>query len=497
VIRPAVESALAVARSGLTADPVVPPPPALRPFLGFAKQTPQSLRAIARVVEGDEDFRARVAGEVDEAKVGRAGWLWLSRPEGWADELEALESASAARTADEQEARAERAASRRLAVVEAAARRSESEAEAQRVELEATRADLETERALRARAEARLVELESQVANLAAARADAIRNLKRVEARLVDRSTEVNTLRARNRALEAGAAERDSDRSSPAAAEGPAPRPPEAATPRPRPAAPAGEARPAPEAAAPRPRPAAPAGEARPAPEPAAPRPRPAAPAGEARAAPEPERAAIATELARAAEGAAAVANGLSALARLLDSAPAATGPAPDLAPAPGPVAEPGPLPARRVPIVLPGGVFDDSPEAAEHLLRTPGVTLIVDGYNVTMTGWPELAAGEQRRRLVTALQGLAARTATRSEVVFDGAAVDPSLVPTAGRQLVRVRFSSPGVEADDVVLDLVERLPAATPLVVASSDKRVREGAKRLGANLLHARQLLDLLRR
>ena len=457
MIRPAVESALAVARSGLTADPVVPPPPALRPFLGFAKQTPQSLRAIARVVEGDEDFRARVAGEVDEAKVGRAGWLWLSRPEGWADELEALESESAARTADEQEARAERAASRRLAVVEAAARRSESEAEAQRIELEATRADLETERALRARAEARVVELESQVANLAAARADAIRNLKRVEARLVDRSTEVNTLRARNRALEADAAERGSDRSTPAAAEGPAPRPPEAATPGPRPATPAGEARPA----------------------------------------PEPDRAAIATELARAAEGAAAVANGLSALARLLDSAPAGTGPAPDLAPDPGPAAEPGPVPARRVPIVLPGGMFDDSPEAAEHLLRTPGVTLIVDGYNVTMTGWPELAAGEQRRRLVTALQGLAARTATHSEVVFDGAAVDPSLVPTAGRQLVRVRFSSPGVEADDVVLDLVERLPAATPLVVASSDKRVREGAKRLGANLLHARQLLDLLRR
>ena len=57
--------------------------------------------------------------------------------------------------------------------------------------------------------------------------------------------------------------------------------------------------------------------------------------------------------------------------------------------------------------------------------------------------------------------------------------------------------FPPPGVEADDVVLDLVERLPAATPLVVASSDKRVREGAKRLGANLLHARQLLDLLRR
>jgi predicted RNA-binding protein with PIN domain len=453
VIRPAVESALAVARSGVTADPVVPPPPALRPYLGFAKQTPQSLRAIARVVDGDESFRARVAAEVDETKVGRAGWLWLSRPEGWARELEVLESESAARNADEQEARAERAAARRLAVVEAAARRAESEAEAQRVELEAARVELASERALRARAEARLAELEGQAANLGAARADAIRNLKRVEARLVDRSTEVNALRARNRALEADAAARESTRSSSAAADRPPSRTPEV-KPRPSPSAPAGEARPA------------------------------------------PDRAAIAAELARAADGAAAVADGLSALARLLDAAPATAGAAPDLAAAPV-GDEPGALPARRAPLVLPGGVFDDSPEAAEHLLRTPGVMLIVDGYNVTMAGWPELAAGEQRRRLVTALQGLAARTATHSEVVFDGAAVDPTLVPTAGRQLVRVRFSPPGVEADDVVLDLVERLPAATPLVVASSDKRVREGAKRLGANLLHARQLLEVLRR
>jgi predicted RNA-binding protein with PIN domain len=454
VIRPAVESALAVARSGVTADPVVPPPPALRPYLGFAKQTPQSLRAIARVVDGDENFRARVAAEVDEAKVGRAGWLWLSRPEGWAGELEALESESAARTADEQEARAERAAARRLAVVEAAARRAESQAEAHRVELEAARVELASERVLRAGAEARLAELEAQVADLGAARADAIRNLKRVEARLVDRSTEVNTLRARNRALEADAAARESTRSSPAAADDPASRTPEATS-----------------------------------------RSSPTAPAAETRSAP--DRAAIAAELARAADGAAAVADGLSALARLLDAAPAGTAAAPDLVAAPSVGAEPDAAPARRAPLVLPGGLFDDSPEAAEHLLRTPGVALIVDGYNVTMTGWPELAAGEQRRRLVTALQGLAARTATRSEVVFDGADVDPTLVPKAGRQLVRVRFSPPGVEADDVVLDLVERLPAATPLVVASSDKRVREGAKRLGANLLHARQLLDLLRR
>jgi predicted RNA-binding protein with PIN domain len=456
VIRPAVESALAVARSGLTADPVVPPPPALRPYLGFARQTPHSLRAIARVVDGDDDFRNRVAGSVDEAKVGRAGWLWLARPDGWASELEVLESESAARDADEQEAREERSATRKLAAAQAAARRSETEAEAHRSELEAVRTELAAERELRVRAEARVSALEAQAADLAAARGDAIRNLKRVEARLVDRSTEVNALRARNRELEAaGAAGHEiADRSPAVTANGPPARTPDPA-----------------------------------------PRPGPAAQSGEASAAP--DRVAIVAELGRAAEGAAAVADGLAALARLLDAAPAVTVPAPELAPTPGAVPGPGPTPTRRIPLVLPGGVFDDSPEAAEHLLRTPGVALIVDGYNVTMTGWPELAAGDQRRKLITALQRLAARTATPTEVVFDGADVDPTLVPGAARPLVRVRFSPPGVEADDVVLDLVERLPAVTPPVVASSDKRVREGAKRLGANLLHARQLLDLLRR
>ena len=55
----------------------------------------------------------------------------------------------------------------------------------------------------------------------------------------------------------------------------------------------------------------------------------------------------------------------------------------------------------------------------------------------------------------------------------------------------------APDVEADDVILDLVTRTPAARPVVVASSDNRVREGARAAGANVVHARQLLALLRR
>jgi predicted RNA-binding protein with PIN domain len=151
----------------------------------------------------------------------------------------------------------------------------------------------------------------------------------------------------------------------------------------------------------------------------------------------------------------------------------------------------------RRVPIALPGGVLDDSVEAVEHLLRAPGVLLLVDGYNVTMTGWPELSVGEQRRRLLSTLGEAAARTGAAVEVVFDGADVEMQGVSRQVRQLVRVRFSPPDVEADDVLLDLLAQLPMSRPVAVVSSDRRVRHGARRQGANLVHASQLVGLLRR
>jgi predicted RNA-binding protein with PIN domain len=478
VIRPAVESALAVARSGLAADPVVPPPVALRPFVGFAKQTPQSLRAVARVVERDDEFRARVVEAVDEAEVGRAGWLWLARPDGWEDELESLEAESAARTADEAEAREERSATRRLALAQAALQRAEAEAAARLADLEALRAELGSEREKREAADGRVADLEAEVATVTSARAEAVRNLKAAEARAVERGTEVNTLRARVRALEA-----EARRGGTSGVGHPAP-----PTPAPSPSAPSAPVAPAA---------ASPAAS----PDTSASSPPTAAPSTP------PDREAIVGEIARAASGAAAVAEGLAALARLLGGS--AEGNDPAVAAALAGAAGVGQAAsesatgadeagmARRVPLTLPGGVFDDSVEAADHLLRTPGVILIVDGYNVSMTGWPDAGAAEQRRRLVAALHDLAARTSTPSEVVFDGAEVEALAVPAPRRQLVRVRFSPPGVEADDVVIDLVRRLPAATPLVVASSDNRVRDGVRRLGANVIHSRQLVELLAR
>jgi predicted RNA-binding protein with PIN domain len=154
---------------------------------------------------------------------------------------------------------------------------------------------------------------------------------------------------------------------------------------------------------------------------------------------------------------------------------------------------------ARRVPLPLPPGILDDAPEAADHLVRQPGVLLLVDGYNTTLTDldWSALPIAEQRQRLVDALRELAARTGVAVEVVFDGAeGGGPHLAAGPGRHGVRVVFSAPDEEADDWILRRVAALPPARPVVVASSDRRVREGAARLGANVVAARQLMSLLR-
>ena len=112
------------------------------------------------------------------------------------------------------------------------------------------------------------------------------------------------------------------------------------------------------------------------------------------------------------------------------------------------------------------------------------------------MLGWPGQPIPEQRARLVDALAELVARTGTDVEVVFDGAADTSNRVPGA-RRGVRVSFSPPGVEADDVIIARTGEVPLHRPVTVASNDRRVREGALAAGANVVSSAQLLAALRR
>jgi predicted RNA-binding protein with PIN domain len=142
--------------------------------------------------------------------------------------------------------------------------------------------------------------------------------------------------------------------------------------------------------------------------------------------------------------------------------------------------------------------VFDDSFEAADHLMRVAGILLVVDGYNVTISSWPHLELPRQRHQLVDALAELAMRAGPSVHVVFDGADGGGRFgPPAAARRKLRVTFSPDGVEADDVIVDLVDALDLAKPVVVATDDRRVRDAVRDRGANVISVAQLLAVLRR
>ncbi|RRO14893.1 RNA-binding protein [Saccharopolyspora rhizosphaerae] len=157
-----------------------------------------------------------------------------------------------------------------------------------------------------------------------------------------------------------------------------------------------------------------------------------------------------------------------------------------------------GPRPAdvvRRVreQTAIAGEVADLA--ALDRLLALPAVHLLVDGYNVTKTGYPELPLADQRDRLAHQLAALAARTGAEVTLVFDGA--DVLAVPTSRPRGVRVLFSESGVQADDVIRDLVAAEPEGRQVVVATSDRAVVSSVQRRGAYAVSSAMLLARLNR
>jgi predicted RNA-binding protein with PIN domain len=150
--------------------------------------------------------------------------------------------------------------------------------------------------------------------------------------------------------------------------------------------------------------------------------------------------------------------------------------------------AEPGALPGRAL--------SEQDPGLLDKLLTLPQVHLIVDGYNVTKTGYGELPLADQRNRLVTGLGGLASQTRAEITCVFDGAELDAPVAIIAPRG-VRVVFSPPGQTADELIGRLVRAEPAGRSVVVVSSDREVADGARRAGARPASSALLLRRLGR
>jgi predicted RNA-binding protein with PIN domain len=138
----------------------------------------------------------------------------------------------------------------------------------------------------------------------------------------------------------------------------------------------------------------------------------------------------------------------------------------------------------------------DDDPQLLDQLLALPQLHLIIDGYNVTKTGYGTLTLADQRTRLMTGLGGLVAQTRVEVTVVFDGAELNAPVQVAAPRG-VRVLFSAPGETADDLIRQLVRAEPPGRAIAVVSSDREVAESVRRMGARPVPSALLLRRLGR
>ncbi|MEU8544392.1 NYN domain-containing protein [Streptomyces sp. NPDC048717] len=138
----------------------------------------------------------------------------------------------------------------------------------------------------------------------------------------------------------------------------------------------------------------------------------------------------------------------------------------------------------------------ETDPALLDQLLELPQAHLVVDGYNVTKTGYPTMPLEKQRLRLLGGLSALAARSGAEVTCVFDGAelAAPVLLAPPRG---VRVLFSKPGVTADELIRQLVRAEPPGRPVVVVSTDREVADGVAKSGARPVASALLLKRLSR
>jgi predicted RNA-binding protein with PIN domain len=435
LLRPALEFALAFAVASQKMRPPVPAPAGLRPFLKFQKLPAGALPAVRRTIDEDAEFRGRVAAAAaaNEEFIGSLGVLWLRRPAGWEYELAHLATDELAAHERHEAGRAERSALKRLEAAEQAAARA-------RADMAVSAEETARERRRRQVAEDRVKAAEAANASLerelTAARAE-LRRFKDQASAARESLTELKDrhadLLARHDALEARLDEALAAKVAAEARAGGS--------------SPSQRDHPALGAAA----------------------------------------SALRDAAAAMARVAAAVTDTAAALGAAGTASPSSVTPLGD-----GRERRKGrPV---RTPLSIPGGLYHSDAEVAAYLLRVPGVLLVVDGYNVAKTAWPDVELVEQRERLLESLEDLVRRQGTRVHVVFDGADV---VVPAKPRRLVHVRFSPPGVLADDVIREFVADQPVEQAIVVATSDNAVVNSVRAMGANTISSAQLVGVIAR
>ena len=430
-LRSALEFAVGIAAAGQKLRPPLAFPAGFKPFLKFNRLDRAALHAVRRAITADEEFRNRIAGVATAELVDELGITWLQRLDGWQDRVRSLHAA--ARDAAEE-------ASTEVALRKAERRREAAESVAARAnaELIGHNDTLAREQLRREKAEQSAAAATTEIGSLR----NEITGLRREVDKLRQRMTNETdrALRAEQaladvrEQLAAVEAMRDEILAQRATIAGPPSLVPDLTEP------------------------------------------------GESTVVVQSNRIA-ARALQQAAGATRDLANALATAADALGSPPAI--------PPKSDRSTRSPRAPQRKPIAIPGGVYGDSLAAATHVLRTPQAVVIVDGYNVAKLAWPSFELSDQRQMCIDLLEDVARRYGTEIHVVFDGADV---VGGSAGRRLIRVQFSPPGVIADDVIRAEVQALPATTPVVVVTNDQAIVADVRVDGANVVSSDMLLAI---
>ncbi len=124
---------------------------------------------------------------------------------------------------------------------------------------------------------------------------------------------------------------------------------------------------------------------------------------------------------------------------------------------------------------------------------------VLIDGNNLlyAASAAEALAPLMGRSMLCAALGEWARRRSQRVLVVFDGPAPQPALGRQTGHPRIQTRYSGPGVSADAVLIEVIERETSGRQLLVVSTDAEIRRAARRRRARSVRSEEFWAALRR
>jgi predicted RNA-binding protein with PIN domain len=142
------------------------------------------------------------------------------------------------------------------------------------------------------------------------------------------------------------------------------------------------------------------------------------------------------------------------------------------------------------------------SPSCHRHPVHVARFDLLIDGYNLMhVAGFAREQYGprglqQQRERFLDWLwKRIPPKLRPRTIVVFDAGEADGTYVQQGTHNDLRLLYSPRGLEADDVIEELIELHSAPKQLQVVSSDHRLHKAARKRKATCLDSEAFVSLM--